>query len=395
LLVSLLWLSACSGPEQPMMMAPSTDPCAPIGRSENGVCVSQIGFQSGPALPRPRDHHGTAIAETSRGAFLYITGGTHYTGVFDDVAVAPIAADGSLGPFVATTPMPSRRAGHGIVVHGGRLFVAGGQNNGGFLATVTSAPIHEDGTLGAWEEEPSLPAGRFHLGVVASKTHLYAIGGVKSDNHEFPFIATSMVAYAPFLSDGRLGPFVSAADLPEPRSHHALVVHGDALYLLGGLVKDTANGSPMARDVLVSRLDGGVPGPFTVAGKLADPVATVAAFELQGFLYIVGGLTEDDAYSARITRAPLQGDGMLGEPADVGELPEARSHVHHTPYHDGRMYTTGGSIDYHVVTDAVWVGTFSPPAAAAPLGQTSHALRRAPRQGAARCPCRARISIPN
>jgi hypothetical protein len=394
LIVPLLWLSACSGPQE-QMMSPPADPCAPIGRSENGVCVTQLGFESGPLLPQPRDHHGTAIAETARGAFLYVTGGTNYTGIFDDVAVASIAADGSLGPFVATTPMPSRRAGHGIAVHGGRLFVAGGQNNGSFLATVASAPIHDDGTLGAWEEEPSLPAGRFHLGVVASSTHLYAIGGVKSDNHEFPFIATSMVAYAPFLPDGRLGPFVSAPDLPEPRSHHALVLHGDAIYVIGGLVQDTANGSPMAREVLVSRLDGGgAPAPFSVGGQLADPVATISAFELQGFLYTIGGLTEEDAYSARIARAPLQADGTLGDFADVGELPEARSHVHHTPYRDGRMYTMGGSVDYQVVTDAVWVGRFSPPAAA-PLGQASHALRRAPRQGGARCPCSARISIPN
>ena len=385
-----LSLAACGG--DPPVATPdlaSADPCAPFGASSATGCASAVSFQAGPLLPKARDHHGTAVVEVGGHAYLYVTGGTNYGTIFNDAWFAPIAADGTLGAFTATMSLPGARAGHAVVVRGDRLVLIGGQGFAGqFLSSVVSAQVGADGTLSAWTEEPPLPGGRFHIAAAGSATHVYAVGGVRADGDALPFIATPDVYWAAWQPDGHLRAW-QATTLPEPRSHHAAVLHDGTLYLVGGLIQDTSDGSPMAHEILAARLgDDGAPGTFAVVGTFDDPVGTLAAFALNGSIYALGGLTEDDAYDARIRRAPIQPDASLGAFADAGELPEARSHVHQTPLYRGHLYTMGGSVGYQAVTDAVWVGAVGP-ATGAPK-----ALRRgAPKRGAS-CPCKVRISIP-
>ena len=365
----------------------AVDPCAPWGVMQAGICNSQLTFAAGPSLTKARDHHGTALVQTASGTFLYVIGGTDYARSLRDVYVAQLQTDGSLGPFRTLGTLPSERSGQGLVVHGDRIFLVGGRSNNSFLASVISAQVQTDGSLGGWDTETDLPAARFHIGAVASDAFVYAIGGVKTDNvATLPYLATSDVFYAPLGPDGHLGAWHVAASLPEPRSHFALHIHEGHLYAIGGFVESSADGTPLAKTELGASIGpDGAPGVFAPIGMLADPVATASVVELQGSLYLLGGLNEDDSFSARIRRASLLDDGKLGDLVDVGMLPEARSHVHHTPYYNGHLYSVGGSIALQLPTDAAWVGTFAPPTGIGTAGQALTA--RSTGKKGARCAC--------
>jgi len=319
-------------------------------------CQVGFGFSAGPDLPKALDHHGTVIATSAAGSFLYVIGGNNYHGVFNTVYMAPIGADGALGAWTTTTPLPAARAGFGIAVTSGRIVVLSGQNNGVFPATVVSAPIQADGTLGAWIAEPSLPEARFHPYVTISGQSLYVTGGLDPT-----FVATNTVYRSTINSDGTLGAFASLTTLPVTRSHHIATVHDGFLYIAGGITGNPAGISTGLSDVLSAPvLSDGTLGAFSVIGTLDTPPATLSTFELEGQLYLVGGITDNSDYIGDIRRAPFAPNGQLGsfELLSTG-LPVGRSHVHQTPFFNNHLYSVGGSIAYEKTTRSVQVGLVS------------------------------------
>lgn len=67
------------------------------------------------------------------------------------VLVAPIGADGTLGSFQATTPLPARSSLAGVVAYNGFFYLLGGRAFGAADPAATYfAPIKADGMLGAF-----------------------------------------------------------------------------------------------------------------------------------------------------------------------------------------------------------------------------------------------------
>ena len=105
------------------------------------------------------------IAATA--SHVYVSGGYASTS-FTSVVSAPIAADGSLASWTAVSPTLIGRAGHRMVATGGHLYVVGGTDTGGVAtASVEVADILADGTLGAFRQTTPLPAARAFMVVTA------------------------------------------------------------------------------------------------------------------------------------------------------------------------------------------------------------------------------------
>ena len=117
---------------------------------------------------------------------LFVSGGLRIQALTDSgaslepnakVFSAPFLADGRLGEWRMSGTLPVPLFHHGMTVARGRLFVAGGQRVGDFTDAVVSAPIREDGSLGPWREEPSLPEPRARHSLVARGAELWVLGG--------------------------------------------------------------------------------------------------------------------------------------------------------------------------------------------------------------------------
>lgn len=116
------------------------------------------------------------------------------------------------------------------VTGNGTIFVLGGLDAmGAATATVYEASLDAAGSVGAWTEATALPDARYAFGAVVFRGRLYVAGG--NDATDTP-VAT--VYSAPINGDGTLGMWSALPDLPVPVAYHRLVTTGGVLYVLGG-----------------------------------------------------------------------------------------------------------------------------------------------------------------
>jgi hypothetical protein len=70
----------------------------------------------------------------------------------------------------------------------------------------------------------------------------------------------------------------------------------------------------------------------------------------------VGGFDGALNLLPNVRRAKVLADGTLGPFEELAPLLFPRAHVHHTPMANGRIFSVGGNIGNHEVTDDVLVG---------------------------------------
>lgn len=135
------------------------------------------------ALPVPL-YRLAAVAYNNR---IYVTGGFDNRNAQSAVYVAAVGPDGSLGPWQPTTALPNTSFYHESVIHDGRLLVLGGRDNLNEYRTVFAAPIHADGTLGAWTPQPDLPESLNRFAAVSvtrnGSDYVYVMGGLQGANY--------------------------------------------------------------------------------------------------------------------------------------------------------------------------------------------------------------------
>lgn len=327
LLLLLVLLAACARPQ------PASMPPAPPA----------LAWAAGPALPAPRDHHVTFAVEAGGVRTLVVAGGMRGgmpTGSYtDEVWGSAIATDGSLAAWRALAPLPEPRAGASVVVAGRSVVVTSGNTTGHRPATATLvARVDAGGTLGAWAAGPALPAARFHHASVHHRGTVYVLGGLERGR------ATRTVFRARLAPDGTLGAWEAPDSLPAPRSHHAAFVHGDAIYLAGGIAATPRDADQLRRDVIRAPvLADGRLGAWDTVSVMDSSYVTAAAAVHGGAVYLVGGVENGRRFTDGVQVARLGRDGRPGAwTTAAGRLPAGRAHVHQVPVVGGRLYSVAG-----------------------------------------------------
>jgi hypothetical protein len=189
----------------------------------------------GPKLDATRFHH----AMVANGPTLYVLGGLtgDNTDNIADIERADVLEDGTVGAWVEVPPLPGKRSHHSAAIHDDAIYVTGGLEGdpaGSYatLANVLRAPIQQDGTLGEWAEVGQLPMS---LTTHASFVHaaaLYVVGGIEDD-----FENTAAVRRASLGADGTLGAWEELPSLPTARAHaHQTPLHNGFVYAVAGAV---------------------------------------------------------------------------------------------------------------------------------------------------------------
>jgi hypothetical protein len=99
--------------------------------------------------------------------------------------VAPIHSDGTLGNWSATTNLPAGRYGHASVALDGYLYVIAGFGDTALLGDVMYAPIHSNGTVGAWNSSASLSPARSEHSAALSNGTIFVTGGFDNNGSYF------------------------------------------------------------------------------------------------------------------------------------------------------------------------------------------------------------------
>jgi hypothetical protein len=211
----------------------------------NDGSVAAPGWQRTESFSTPRSGLGVTVS----GNVVYVVGGYSKNGTVGDVQYARFNADGTLGKW---TTSPNRlnvpRSNHRLEVHttpSGKLYLAAIAGVGDIgsdtvhFDNIEVAPIASDGSVGTWMLCPfHLKGGRSAPATAIIKGRLYVIGGWGDRLLEDVF---SDVQFAPIRDDGCTDPWLTnpyALNMPS-YGHAAIAASSpqtDAVIILGGNV---------------------------------------------------------------------------------------------------------------------------------------------------------------
>ncbi|MGI8905445.1 MAG: hypothetical protein ACR2IE_03020 [Candidatus Sumerlaeaceae bacterium] len=219
-------------------------------------------------------------------------------------------------------PLPDPRQMHGCAVVGTRLYIMGGNNDAGFRNDVISAEIQQDGNLGTWRPETSLPEYRRSIGtsVEVVNNRIYVIGGAtvpSATSTEAKLVRANDVLWTTVDSAGALqewkrsDPFDAA-----PLSCIGTCSDDKHLYVVGGNGTSAISSNVITCDFSPE----GAPVNWRSVSQMPIALWFQGSAILNGKMFVWGGLTAKTPASAsnRVLAAPVKEDGTLG---DWAELP--------------------------------------------------------------------------
>jgi len=300
-------------------------------------------WTTAPSLPGVLERSQAVVTKNR----VYLLGGYNGSSSLATVYTAPINSDGTLGVWTTAPSLPGPLHNSQAIVTKSRVYLLGGVNASAIAATVYTAPINSDGTLGTWTTGPSLPAALYRSQAVVTKNRVYLLGGGNGS-------ATVATVYtAPINSDGTLGSWTTAPSLPAPFYYSQAVVTKNRVYLLGGY-----NGSAVAATVYTAPINSdGTLGTWTTAPSLPGVLHGSQAIITKNRVYLLGGAVGTTGTVATVYTAPINSDGTLGAWTTAPSLPAGLGNTQAIVIKN-KVYLLGGYNDTTYIS-TVYTATLS------------------------------------
>jgi hypothetical protein len=258
-------------------------------------------WTDGQSLPAGRAFHGAALAtpfnalvDTLQAGHLYVVGGIDDTGgPVASVFHSTVELDRTNAVWTQESALPIPLHSMGVVIFRSWLYVAGGAAAGNTpSAEVYRARIQEDGSLGSWESEQSLPVALAYAPLTQKAGVLYVLGGetgaMPPGDATLTGTRTGDVVRTPLdLRTGELAdaPWtLNSSGLIKNRSKHTAVAAGGWMLVGGGLYNGAATSSTEHSFATIN-VDGslssfgGATGSQTIAAAGGVPFFNHAALE--------------------------------------------------------------------------------------------------------------------
>lgn len=194
----------------------------------------------------------------------------------------------TLESWIYATSMTSSIASNYSFVYNNYIYSLGGATS-----TVPSigirSTISADGTLSDWNNMSAVPSGRYWHAGSNNGNDVYLLGGVNTSwNNINSVILGSVEVNGDILSWQDITP------LPQALSFGSSIIVGDKLYYAGGNIirSDTTNSSTNQNIYMatINPADGTI-GSWSDAGDLPSRMIGFGMLEINGYLYIFGGMT--------------------------------------------------------------------------------------------------------
>lgn len=171
---------------------------------------------------------------------IYVLGGFNmtngaYTSFSNEVVTANILADGTIGEWTATSSLPKKIFGFGLITINNKIIVIGGRDESNTsVSSIYEANILENGQIDTWVEIGKLPQPIANAGVINANNTIFVVGGVNiSSFGQVNWLNT--IYYASLNNDGSVENWnISQFKLPKTICCGSIIASNDNLYLLGG-----------------------------------------------------------------------------------------------------------------------------------------------------------------
>lgn len=248
------------------------------------------------------------------------------------VYTAPINSDGTLGTWTTGTSLPGGLYASQAVVTKNRVYLLGGWNGSACVATVYTAPINSDGTLGTWTTGTALPNAMSHSSSFITKNRVYLISYWDS------VTALGNILTAPINSDGTLGTWATAGSLPSAVFSQSAVITKNRVYLIGG-----HNGSSPVSVVYTATINSdGLISTWSIAASLPGTLAVAGTYINKNKIYLLGGQSTVSNFSSIVYIGTLAEDGTITSWITGTSLP-ANTGFSQAIITKNRVYLLGGN----------------------------------------------------
>ena len=157
--------------------------------------------------------------------------------------------------FVHTIPETRRRGGSGAVVHGGKIYVAGGITNGHIDGTVAWLDEYDPAT-GDWTPLPDAPDARDHVSIAVAEGKLvFAAGRETNKDGKTPFSGVVAATNVFDLETRKWLPVDEESNIPTKRAGTMAFSWADQVIIGGGesLAQKSAHSEVEAFDIKSKR----------------------------------------------------------------------------------------------------------------------------------------------
>jgi uncharacterized repeat protein (TIGR01451 family) len=305
---------------------------------------------------------GAPVSSIYNNQVIYIIGGvplgdpkTYSSAMFS----ATIQADGSLGPWIGDEKGFRTVDGSPISIayaaaatsNSGWIYVTGGisgsdfQSGADFLPSTFYSRPDSQGAIRSWTRAKyDFPKRDHHASVIVGD-RLYVLGGwdggIRND---------VLYSQIDVITGGLKHKWELTSELTPARAAHAAVAYGQLIYVMGGYVPDGHGNLIVTDSVQYASISNGIVSNWTptksLLQRLSDLTAVVSP---EGTIYVIGGrndgLVSKKVYSATI----LDSSGILTDWEDISAtrgltLPvEPGLHSHTSVYaNHGSIYVLGG-----------------------------------------------------
>lgn len=274
--------------------------------------------------------------------FLYVSGGRSNTvGAFSDTIYAKINSNGTIGAWQDGPTMPTARHRHAMAAYNGYMYITGGCTTGfdclDVYTSVYYAKINANGSLNTWQTSiQNMQTGRRQPGMVIQKGVLYVAGGVDGSAN-----GLATVEQATILGNGETSAWTNATSMPTSRDGFGMVSYKDTIYAVGG-----ATGCCFLNSIIQTRIntDGSLAAWQTSSATLSTQRAHATTTIYNGYMYVVGGYNNPLAMTNIVEVFPVHVDGTLGSAFRTTAFSTPRRSVGLAAY-NGYLILTGGTSD--------------------------------------------------
>lgn len=258
-----------------------------------------LGWTAGTSLPSVLTHSSHIVTKNR----VYLLGGWNGTASVATVYTAPINSDGTLGTWTSSTSLPVAVHGSQAIVVNNRVHLISGITGSSPLSTVYTASINVDGTLGAWSVGTSLPGNVGWTKAIVTKNRVYTFGGWNGSSPISTIYTTTI------NDDGTLGSWSVHGTIPNAVYFHIVCVIKNYVYLLGGY-----NGSISYSSVhsAVINSDGTI-GTWTSSVFLPKGVSAGDAIVTKNSIYVI--------FNTEVWSTKINSDGTIGTWTNKATIP--------------------------------------------------------------------------
>lgn len=228
-----------------------------------------------------------------------------------------------LDGFVQTSSLPQQNSSSSSVVVGNNLYLIGGGDATSYSRSILKAVINSDGTLGAWETAGQLPVSRFWHKAIEKGGYIYVLGGAYQVGNISQVSTTDSVISSKIKPDGTISNNWSVLNsIPDKIGRFSHIVSGNNLYLFGGIKTTHPSTNEFVSENVYKTeiLEDGTIGNWTIVNSLPKKIAESTTFEINDKIYLVGGMDEQKKALKTTYQGIIMSNGHI-QWSQISDLP--------------------------------------------------------------------------